>query len=62
MVISKPLVSLLLNVSLDFFYIFNPDSDRGVRRGEGGAFESLPKKLNNFKTVQSMTTKLSDFS
>ena len=36
MVISKLLVSLLLNVSLDFLSIFTPDPDRGVRRGGGG--------------------------
>ena len=61
--ISKLLVSLLLNVSLDcFFFIFTPDSDRGVSGGGGGgAFESPHKKLNNLKTVQSLTTKLSDF-
>ena len=51
-VISKLLVSSLLNVSLDFF-IFTHDSDRGVRGGGGGgyAFVSPDKKLNNFKTV-----------
>ena len=54
MVISKLLVSSLLNVSLDFFiFIFTHDSDRGVRGGGGGgyAFVSPDKKLNNFKTV-----------
>ena len=30
-------------------------------RGAKGAFESPDKKLNNFKTVQSITTKLSEF-
>ena len=46
-VISKLLVSLLLNVSLDFFIlIFTPDSDRVVSGRGGGAFEPPPKKLN----------------
>ena len=66
LVISNLLVSLLLNVSLDcFFFIFTPDSDRGVSGGGGGGELLLSpphKKLNNLKTVQSLTTKLSDFS
>ena len=50
----KLLVSLLLNISLDFLSIFTPDPDRGVRRagGGGGGGGGEEKKRTNNKLNQ----------
>ena len=47
-----------LNITKQITNVILPYSDQGV----GAAFEDpIAKKLNNFKTVQAVTTKLSDF-